>query len=176
VPLPGTIKVRSAGTDDAALLGRLNAAVHQVHHDALPLLFKSPNADAATALFAGQLTRPEFVIFIADKDGQALGYAMAEEIRRPETALTFAQSALYLHHLAVVSAARRQGVGRLLVTTVQDEARRRTVDEVRLDYWSFNSSAKRFFSALGYMPYNERARRPVTTEDGSRDTQAGLLQ
>lgn len=86
---------------------------------------------------------------------------MAEELRRPETAFTFAQSALYLHHLAVIGAARHQGVGRLLVTILEDEGRRRAVEEIRLDYWSSNSSARRFFDALGYAPYNERARRPV---------------
>jgi len=157
----GATHVRTADPSEAALLARLNGVVQQVHHDALPRRFNNPDTDAAKPFFTAQLTRPEVVIFIAEKNGEALGYAMAEELRRPETAFTFAQSALYLHHLAVISAARHQGVGRLLVTILEDEGRRRAVEEIRLDYWSSNSSARRFFDALGYAPYNERARRPV---------------
>ena len=153
--------MREAGAADVELLGRLNEVVQQVHHDALPRRFKSPDSAAATAALARQVARPEVVAFIAEDDAEALGYAVAEELRTPGTDLVVATSAVYLHHLAVVDAGRRRGVGRLLVSTVEEEARRRGVDEVRLDYWSFNEPAQRFFAALGYAPYNVRARRSV---------------
>ena len=47
------------------------------------------------------------------------------------------------------------------MATVDEEARRRGVEEIRLDYWLFNSSARGFFGSLGYVPYSERARRPL---------------
>jgi len=89
-----------------------------------------------------------------------VGYALAEELHGQESAFTFARSTLYLHHLAVLDAARHRGIGRLLMATVDEEARRRGVEEIRLDYWLFNSPASRFFGALGYVPYSERVADP----------------
>ena len=132
-----------------------------MHHEVLPDRFKGPDAVAAGVFFAAQLVRPEVVAFIAERDGEAVGYALAEELRGQESAFTFARSTLYLHHLAVLDTARHRGIGRLLMATVDEEARRRGVEEIRLDYWLFNSSARRFFGALGYVPYSERARRAV---------------
>lgn len=156
-----SLVVRRAGAGDAELLGRLNGVVQQVHHEALPQRFKSPDSAAATTALARQVARPEVVAFIAEDDAGALGYAVAEELRTQGTGLVVATSALYLHHLAVVDEGRRRGVGRLLVSTVEEEARWREVDEVRLDYWSFNEPAQRFFAAMGYEPYNVRARRLI---------------
>ncbi len=133
-----------------------------MHHEVLPDRFKGPDAVAAGVFFAAQLVRPEVVAFIAEQDGEAVGYALAEELRRQDSAFTFARSTLYLHHLAVVGAARHRGIGRLLVATVDEEARRRGVDETGLDYWLFNSPARGFFGSLGYVPYSERARGPST--------------
>jgi len=53
-----------------------------VHHEVLPDRFKGPDAVAAGVFFAAQLVRPEVVAFIAERDGEAVGYALAEELRR----------------------------------------------------------------------------------------------
>jgi ribosomal protein S18 acetylase RimI-like enzyme len=50
------------------------------------------------------------------------------------------------------------GIGRFLMQAVEREAAERGMDDIRLDYWTFNDGARKFFGALGYEPYNERAR------------------
>jgi ribosomal protein S18 acetylase RimI-like enzyme len=44
------------------------------------------------------------------------------------------------------------------MAAVEAEARLRGINEIRLDFWTFNERAKHFFCSLGYEPYNERAR------------------
>jgi len=77
---------------------------------------------------------------------------------RPETAFTHAHSHLYVHHLAVANEAQGSGVGRALLDAVKALARRTDVQDVRLDYWSFNARAAGFFASQGFVPYNVKAR------------------
>ncbi len=161
VVVHGRCVIRAAGPGDAVVLATLNAVVQRLHHEALPDEFKEPDQDGAAAFFAGQLVRREIAAFVADVDADAVGYAFAEELRRADNPFTFTRSALYVHHVAVVPGEQRRGAGRALMTAVDDEARRRGLDEVRLDYWSFNSRARRFFGSLGFQPFNERTRRAL---------------
>lgn len=150
---------RRAHVTDATVLGRLNGIVHGVHSDALPDVFKAPDAEAAAQSFGVQLGREDVVAFIAEVDGEAVGYALAEEQRRDETSSAMGSAVLYLHHLAVDPSVRLGGIGRALMASMDEEAQRRRLCEIRLDYWSFNDVARRFFTSLGYEPYQERARR-----------------
>lgn len=142
----------------------LNGVVQQVHHDALPGQFKAPDAAAVRGFFDGCLGRPETVAFVAEDDRSAgpVGYVLAEEVRRPETPLTLPGAVMYLHHIAVVPAETRHGWGAALMRAVEDEAARRQLDEIRLDFWSFNDRAECFFAGLGYAPYNVRVSKAVS--------------
>ena len=137
-----SVRTRRARPGDSARLGALNVVVQQVHHTAFPGRCEDPDADAASGYFAAQLVRPAIVGFLADEDEKALCLAMVEELRAQEISFSFAWSTLYLHHLAVVDASRHRGIGRLSMSALDDEARRLGVDEIRLDFWSFNSSAR----------------------------------
>ena len=87
-------------------------------------------------------------------------------VRARSDAFTAARSALDVHHLAVDEPARRHGIARRLMSAVETEARRQGVDDIRLDYWTFNAAAREFFGAMGYEPYNVRAR--LALEYGDR--------
>jgi ribosomal protein S18 acetylase RimI-like enzyme len=121
-----TIAVRQATTADAAVVSALNAEVQALHAAALPWRFKPQGPDtfppaAARALLA----QPENLIFVAEIDQAPVGYAYAEVIRRPETAMTYAHAVVYLHHLGVQAARRRQGIGGALVERVHAAAKQR---------------------------------------------------
>jgi GNAT superfamily N-acetyltransferase len=151
--------VRSVGAEQAGLLGRLNETVQKVHRAALPSEFKEADGQAAAHFFAVELTKPGRAALLAELGNEPVGYALIEEVRRPESAFEFACSVLYVHHLAVVAAKQRSGVGRLLMVAVQAEAARLHIDEIRLDYWTFNHEAASFFASLGYEPFSINVRR-----------------
>lgn len=173
---PGTlwcVPIRAAGPADAPVLADLNGVVQQVHHDALPGQFKAPDAAAVRGFFDGCLGRAETVAFVAedDRSTRPVGYVLAEEVRRPETPLKLAIAAMAVHHIVVVPAETRHGWGAALMRAVEDEAARRQLDEIRLDFWSFNDRAERFFAALGLraiqrprLEGSERGVTPVATQ------------
>ncbi|MEJ3658876.1 GNAT family N-acetyltransferase [Actinomycetes bacterium KLBMP 9759] len=77
---------------------------------------------------------------VAEQNGLVLGCVMIQTIG----------SDLYLGRLAVRPSARRQGIGRVLVEAVEELARRRRHEGVRLGVRVQLASNRHFFSELGY--------------------------
>jgi GNAT superfamily N-acetyltransferase len=162
---PDAVRVRRAGAADAQTLASLNREVQALHARLEPALFKPPGpgtlgTEEASAILAGA----PHVVFLAEAGGQPVGYAYAEVRRRGETSYAYAYDEVYLHHLSVAAAWHRRGIGRALLTAVAEEGRRLGIARLALDVWTVNASARAFFRALGFSPYNERLAR------GGRDT------
>lgn len=150
-----SLRVREAGAADAPAISALNADVQAVHAEALPDLFKQPSGatfppEAARA----HLSRPGYVAFIAELDGEPVGYVTAEAVDQPETARRHALRMMYVHHLSVRPAARRRGVGRALLDAVKARGRAQGITRLALDAWAFNDEALAFFRRYGLVPYN----------------------
>jgi diamine N-acetyltransferase len=151
------IVVRKASQQDRDLLASLNADVQAVHAAAMPRRFKPPGPDTfPPGAVAALLARPENLIFIAEIDSIAAGYAYAEIVRRPETAIHYADDMVYLHHLSVRPAHRRHGVGSALIDAVRAAATGSGIALIALDVWTFNNEARAFFRRHGFAAYNER--------------------
>lgn len=147
------IDLRQATREDASVVARLNQGVQQVHADALPWMFKPPDAASPTDDDARALiTRDGFVTFIAEIDGRAVGYAIAEERRRPESNRHYARNSIRVHEIGVAREARRRGVGRSLIEAVRDHGRAVGLDLLTLDTWQFNDGAQAFFKSCGLRP------------------------
>lgn len=143
---PG-ILVRDATNDDIDALTGLAAQVQTLHAQGRPDLFRPADADALRDFMTARLADDHIVLIAEDHDGRALGYLLAEVSSRPESPVRLAHTALYVHHIAVDDGARRQHVGKLLMEEIVTRARQVSADAVRLDSWSFNEQAHRFFEA-----------------------------
>lgn len=85
----------------------------------------------------------ESVHLVAECQGRVVGCVLFH----PETA-----NAGRLFQMAVQADDRRRGLGRRLVTTLEDELRRRGVREIRLHA---RADVVRFYERLGYATYGE---------------------
>ena len=166
------IIIRRVVEQDAAILGALNADVQAVHAAALPWLFKPPGPDTfSPGEVKRLLAEPENLVFIAEVDGTAAGYAYAEIQERPETPFVHAYVMVYLHHLSVRPAHRRHGVGSALIGAVRTAAAEAGIALVALDVWTFNDAARAFFRRHGFAAYHERmwsSRNPATPRHEDR--------
>jgi len=152
-----SVVIRKARIGDADALSSLNADVQAVHATALPWLFKPPGEDTFARAGLGELLeRPENLVFIAESDGAAAGYAYAEIVRRPQTPFQHAHDMVYLHQISVRSAFRRHGVGTALIGAVRAAANEDGIALVALDVWTFNDAARAFFRRHGFGPCSER--------------------
>ncbi len=152
-----TCTVRRATIHDAKVIARLNMAVQTLHASALPAVFKSATSGAFTAGEVTQLLEAAGSrILLAERDGQPVGYAYVELVRRPETPFRFAHHAAYLHHLAVEPSVQGHGVGRALMSAVDAIAAADGLTCVELTVWSFNERARTFFARQGFETFQER--------------------
>jgi ribosomal protein S18 acetylase RimI-like enzyme len=151
------IVIRKAVEQDAATLGALNADVQDIHAAALPWLFKPSGPDTLPPWEAKVLLwQPENLIFIAEVDGTAAGYAYAEIQELQETTFQHAHDRVYLHHISVRPAHRRHGVGSALMGAVRDAATDAGITAIVLDVWTFNEEARAFFRRRGFAAYSEK--------------------
>jgi len=151
------IAVRKATAVDAEVLSSLNADVQTLHWSALPTRFKPPGPHTfpPTAV-AELLAQPNNIVFIAEVDSLAVGYAYAEVIHCAETSFSYADDLVYLHHISVRPSYRKRGLGLALIDAVRSAANERGITALALDVWAFNKEARSFFRRQGFTSYNER--------------------
>jgi GNAT superfamily N-acetyltransferase len=152
-----TIAIAPATEADGEAISALNREVQGVHATALPRLFKLPGPESfPPSALHELLAKPDNVVLLARLGSEPAGYAYAEIVRRPETSLRYAHAMIYLHHVSVAAACRKQGVGRALVEAVRQIGAQQGISTLALDVWSFNEPARYFFRRCGLTPFNER--------------------
>ncbi|MGF1608039.1 MAG: GNAT family N-acetyltransferase [Kiloniellales bacterium] len=92
-----------------------------------------------------------FQCFIAEKDGKAVGYAIAY----PGFATDHGGRGLHLADLYVDEALRGQGLGRALMAAVARHGRELGALWLVWDVWVGNEAAKAFYRAIGGKFYDE---------------------
>jgi ribosomal protein S18 acetylase RimI-like enzyme len=151
------MNMRIATSQDSYLLSSLCVDVQRLHAEHHADLFKSPQSDDfALAFFDEMLGDASTTIFLAEEDGQALGYVLCKLTERPETIFTFAMRFLLVDQISVRPQARGRGVGSALLVSVDELARRLNLSQVQLNSWSFNTDAHAFFERNGYQKFNHR--------------------
>lgn len=151
------MEVRLAGVDDAQIISELNNDVQRIHAEALPDLFKQPSDETfPVSVIVDLISNPENYFFIAQVDGEAVGYIYAEIRNLPGNVWRYATSQVYIHHISVQPRHQHKGCGEKLIQAVKSLARDKSIKTVALDVWSFNTRAHVFFAKQGFTNYNER--------------------
>ena len=151
------MKIRQATLDDAKIVAQLNTHVQGVHRDALPEIFK-PVAidDEFIALYAELIRKEDSRIFIAEDNGQAIGYINALVHHRPENPFSYERHYILVDAMSVNPDYYGTGVADMLMQSVKDFAIEQGMQKVVLDVWDFNGRAKRFYEKQGFTTYNHR--------------------
>ena len=141
--------IRRAETKDKAKLGELLLQVLLVHHNARPDLFKSgakKYTDAELDVILADATRP---IFVAESDGEVLGYAFCIFIQHKDNNILTNVKTLYIDDLCVDENIRGKGIGRSLYNYVVEYAKECGCYNVTLNVWADNKPALAFYESIG---------------------------
>ena len=145
------MNIRKAALVDSLLLSSLCMDVQQLHADHHPEYFKVPkSADFSEAFFGEMLEKETTFIYIAEDDGDVLGYVFCNLVDRPENPFTYARHYLMIEQISVRPKAQGRGVGQALMLQVETTARELGVAWVELGTWDFNTNAHGFFERMGY--------------------------
>jgi ribosomal protein S18 acetylase RimI-like enzyme len=150
------IRVRRADAGDAALLSGLNADVHAVHAEAMPDRFKPPNPETfPPSLVVDLLAKPETLMVLAYLADTPVGYLYGEIMHRPENAVRYDVSMVYIHHISVRPHYRGVGVGKALLAAARATAHAQGITRLGLDVWTVNDAARSFFRSQGFATVRE---------------------
>jgi len=151
------MKIRQAVALDNLILSSLCVDVQSLHVKHHPDFFKTPTSDDfAASFFDEMLADPAVSIFIAEENGQALGYVLCKLIERLENPFTFAMRYLLVDQISVRPAAQGKGVGKTLIKRAVVLALDLNVQRIQLDSWGFNVEAHAFFEKMGFEKFNHR--------------------
>lgn len=112
----------------------------------------APERQVLERYFRGVLLVPERELFVGRLDGTIVGSAQLVRPPRNNEAQSFAAT---LMHLFIAPFARGHGVGRMMVSRVEDGARALGYQVLNLDVRETQTAAIRMYESLGYVRWGE---------------------
>lgn len=146
---------------DAAVLARLNEAVHSLHAKAYPDIFKPFNYLDSLDFFQKLLEREDQYFYAVYQGTEAIGYIWFQIISLMETPFRYGMKSLYIHQLSIEAAYRQQGHGHALMAFAETFAQQQGCQTVELDYWDKNLSAAFFYEKEGYENLRQYGRKKL---------------
>lgn len=143
--------IRFARKEDYEAINALRAPVCALHSNGYPALFKPVFAKDHQERVLKMMEDPEQDVLVAEENGQLLGFAMVEYIKREETNNIYAVHEAHIVEIGVDETSQGKGIDTALIQAVKDAAKVRGCRSVQLDVWEFNKSALRFYEKLGFV-------------------------
>ena len=128
---------------------RLLRQVGAIHAVGRPDLFRSGAQKYNEAQLRAILQDSDSPIFIAEEDGQVLGYCFCQYQTVAENACVNGRRELYIDDLCVDETARGSHVGSTLYRHVCAWAKEQGFDYITLHVWDFPGSAENFYRRMG---------------------------
>ena len=143
-------------TKDVQLLAEMNEEIQTLHYDLYPQVFKPYNFEMVEQAFEHFLDHPDARAYVAMQDNVPAGYILIKVKDSIESAFKYASRAIYIDQVAVLENYRGAGIGEELLNKAYEFAFENEIDQVELDHWSMNLTARYFFDKHGFQYFNER--------------------
>jgi len=155
-------ELRRACLEDLPAICLLADEVHAIHHQAEPATYReAPDRVEVEAFWRGLLENAESVTYLAEREGEALGFVtlvLGEERSAFTVPLRFAK----ILSICVAGRFRRQGIGHQLLAQADAWAASHGVAETRLNVWAFNRAAANLYQRHGYAVRWHSMAKPVS--------------
>jgi ribosomal protein S18 acetylase RimI-like enzyme len=144
--------IRKAILEDAALLAHLNYSVHVIHVEQMPHRYKPTTPDSADvqADFENRLQSENNLIYIAEIEGEAVGYMNCQIRNVADNPYVLSQHFLEIDQMSVQATYRGQGIGSALLDYAVEVAREHDIDTLVLGVAGFNEGAQRLYARHGF--------------------------
>jgi ribosomal protein S18 acetylase RimI-like enzyme len=145
------LEYREANAQDLAGICALGSEVNALHHSARPEVFAADiPPERNQEVWRASLDQERATTFVAAAGSTLAGFvtvAIVDEASPLFRPVRYAK----VGTVGVGEAFRGQGIGRALMTRVENWARVHGATEVHLNVWDFNERARRLYEELGYV-------------------------
>lgn len=143
------IIIRPARQSDCAEIRPLQKEIADLHHEGRPDLFREEARYYSEEAFAEKLNAEDSFIFIAEDEGNVVGYAFAWVIDYKNHPTYNPFLCFYIDDICVLSSHRRKGIGRMLFEKCREQAEECGCKMLDLGVWGFNREAIAFYESMG---------------------------
>jgi ribosomal protein S18 acetylase RimI-like enzyme len=143
--------IRRATENDTVALGRLGALLLRTHHGFDAQRFMAPGRSPELgygAFLVSQLGDEDSAVFVADREGEVIGYVYAG--LEPRSWKELRDACGFVHDVAVAEGGRRSGAATALVDAATEWLRSRGAPRVVLWTAERNAAAQHLFERLGF--------------------------
>jgi diamine N-acetyltransferase len=144
--------IRRALDGDELALAELNESVQNLHADNVPSFFKRYSREETSDWFKRFLSKENTEVWLAEEDGEPVGYASIVFQEQPETPFCRERRYLQIDQISIRSDRQCSGIGRELIEHILKSSRQAGIRDVELSCWSFNDGAQEAFKRLGFSP------------------------
>ena len=144
--------IRFAKPQDVPGILSLLRQVGQVHHEGRPDIFRAGAQKYGASQVLSMLDKAATPIFIAEEEGQVLGYGFCQIKKYEKDPVIADHTELYIDDLCVDENARGKHVGSAIYKEIVRYAKMRKCSAVTLNVWSCNERAMRFYEKMGLKP------------------------
>ena len=151
------VAIRQATAQDYDALCILCEEIDYLHRQQLPDRFQQPDGPSREREFLlGRIADPNVGFFVADEGGELLGYVQATIQDTPAIPTLRPRRYAYINEIVVRASNRGQGLGRLLMTTIENWITSQGITSIELGVYEFNAHAIQFYKSLGYTALHRR--------------------
>ena len=144
------ILIRKAGADELHRIADLKRQIHQLHVDGRPDLFAPMQDDD---VYQAHAQEKGMHLFLAEKGDAVVGYALITYVHRPAGPYMCERKFMHVEEFCVDENCHRQGVGRMLMEALRQDAAESGYPRLELDVWAFNEGARKFYESIGFTTY-----------------------
>lgn len=141
--------IRKAVIDDYKMVSELEALELDVHMQARPDYFISPDTSFLKTEFEELLALPRPIVWLAELEGRVVGLCFGKIENTLENPVCKTRCVAFIQDLVTLPECRGQGVATALIDKAREQARSEGAESLELCVWNFNEGALRLYEKMG---------------------------
>jgi ribosomal protein S18 acetylase RimI-like enzyme len=156
------MNIREATLNDLQGICVLSNEINEFHNLHMPYMFKKPvSLDQDIPYWSQYIEKEKGIVFIAQKGLDIIGAICAEIMMTTPVSFMFDRSLCHIGTIVVSEKHQKTGVGKALISKVEEWAIAQGAEEIGLNVMHFNTNATQFYDRLGFEVISSRMAKKI---------------
>jgi ribosomal protein S18 acetylase RimI-like enzyme len=143
--------IREATLNDLQGICVLSNEINDFHNLHMPYMFKKPaSLDQDIPYWSQYLEKEKGIVFVAQQGSEIIGAICAEVTMTTPVPFMFDRLLCHIGTIVVSEKHQKTGVGKALMSKVEEWASALGAEEIGLNVMYFNTNAAQFYNRLGF--------------------------